>query len=257
MSMTRFMTGSTQYQSATTDNQTLITYFSSASPVSDDNSATADVIYPHSFNSPSDVYPLFDSRNMSRDSIRRHIRQERNGISAAEQNQLALIASRHLLSEIQRISAKRVALYLGFDGELATSKLIEALWKLDVEVYLPRLHPFAKGHLLFMRYTADTEMVNNRYKIAEPKLDIRHMVTVEHLDMIVTPLVAFDDKGNRMGMGGGFYDRTLAQVTDNKPLAVGYAHDCQQVSFLPVEYWDIPLPVIITPTRRIASASLT
>ena len=150
-----------------------------------------------------------------------------------------------------------MALYLGFDGELATSKLIEALWKLDVEVYLPRLHPFAKGHLLFMRYTADTEMVINRYKIAEPKLDIRHMVTVEHLDMIVTPLVAFDDKGNRMGMGGGFYDRTLAQVTDNKPLAVGYAHDCQQVSFLPVEYWDIPLPVIITPTRRIASTSLT
>lgn len=71
--------------------------------------------------------------------------------------------------------------------------------------------------------------------------------------MIVTPLVAFDDNGNRMGMGGGFYDRTLAQVKDNKPLAVGYAHDCQQVSYLPVEYWDIPLPIIITPTKRIAN----
>ncbi|WP_299568539.1 5-formyltetrahydrofolate cyclo-ligase [uncultured Shewanella sp.] len=256
MSMTRFMTGSSQCQSATT-NQSVITHFSSATSASNDAAANTDKLYRHSFNSPHDAEPLFDSRNMSRDSIRRHIRQERNAIPQTDQNQLALIASRHLLSEIQRISAKRVALYLGFDGELATSKLIEALWKLDVEVYLPRLHPFAKGHLLFMRYNAETQMVNNRYDIAEPKLDIRHMVTVENLDMIVTPLVAFDDQGNRMGMGGGFYDRTLAQVKEGKPLAVGYAHDCQQVSFLPIEYWDIPLPVIITPTRRIASASLT
>ncbi|MEZ9236615.1 5-formyltetrahydrofolate cyclo-ligase [Shewanella sp. 10N.286.52.A9] len=253
MSMTRFMTGSSQYQSATTAKQPSITYFSSASPASAEPSVSAEVIYPHSFNSPRDAEPLFDSRNMSRDSIRRHIRQERNSMDQAEQNQLALIASRHLLSEIQQISAKRVAIYLGFDGELATNKLIEALWKLDVEVYLPRIHPFAKGHLLFVRYNPDTVMVNNRFDIAEPKLDIRHIITVDKLDMIVTPLVAFDDNGNRMGMGGGFYDRTLAQVKDNKPLAVGYAHDCQQVSYLPVEYWDIPLPIIITPTKRIAN----
>lgn len=247
MSMTRFMTSSNHSQTAvnlpphvsdTQPKQTRITYFSSANesePVT-----------------PNVIDPLFDSVDMSRDNIRRHIRQERNALSSTDQAQLALIASRHLLAEIQRISAKKVALYLGFDGELATSKLIEALWKHGVEVYLPKLHPFSKGNLLFLRYDANTEMVSNCYDISEPKLDIRNIATIDQLDMIVTPLVAFDKQGNRMGMGSGFYDRTLAQVNNNKPLAVGYAHDCQQVSFLPIEYWDVPLPVIITPTRRIA-----
>ncbi|MGK0411262.1 MAG: 5-formyltetrahydrofolate cyclo-ligase [Shewanella psychromarinicola] len=252
MSMTRFMTNSEPYQSDSSAVQTLITYFSSGSTASDKLMTDQAIINHDSFTDPSIPAPLFDSYNMSRDSIRRHIRQERNALSQAEQNQLALIASRHLLSEIQRISAKRVALYLAFDGELATNKLIKALWKLDIEVYLPRLHPFAKGHLLFIRYTADTVMINNRFNIAEPKLDVGNIATVEQLDMIVTPLVAFDNNGNRMGMGGGYYDRTLAQVIDNKPLAVGYAHDCQQVNVLPIEYWDVPLPVIITPTRRLA-----
>ncbi|MGL4515240.1 MAG: 5-formyltetrahydrofolate cyclo-ligase, partial [Shewanella sp.] len=60
----------------------------------------------------------------------------------------------------------------------------------------------------------------------------------------------FDIRGNRMGMGGGYYDRTLANGQDNgQPLPMGYAHDCQQVPNLPCEHWDVPLPVIITPSR--------
>jgi 5-formyltetrahydrofolate cyclo-ligase len=143
-------------------------------------------------------------------------------------------------------------LYVTHDGELATQKLIEALWDVDINLYLPRIHPFSKGNLLFVRYDRDSVMVNNQYGISEPQLNVQHVITVDKLDMIITPLVAFDEHGNRMGMGGGYYDRTLAQVVDNKPLAVGFAHDCQQVSQVPTDFWDIPLPVIITPTRRLA-----
>ncbi|WP_394131863.1 5-formyltetrahydrofolate cyclo-ligase [Shewanella maritima] len=193
---------------------------------------------------------VFDCCDMSRDSIRRHIRQERNSLSREEQLQLSLIASRHLLSEIQQTSAQHVALYLSNDGELDTKPIIEALWKIGVKTYLPVIHPFSKGNLLFLRYDSHTDMVSNRYGIKEPKLDVTSVMTAAQLDMIVTPLVAFDDKGNRMGMGGGYYDRTLSNLSHSKTLAVGFAHDCQQASELPVQYWDIPLPVIITPTRR-------
>ncbi|NKF50779.1 5-formyltetrahydrofolate cyclo-ligase [Shewanella sp. WXL01] len=203
-------------------------------------------------NSASQIQ-LFDSNNMSRQAIRRHIRQERNSITQDEQQQLALIASRHLLAEIQRLNAKRVALYLTHDGELATNKIIDALWQQGIETYLPVVHPFSPGNLLFLKYDKQTEMVENQYGIGEPKLDASKVMPVNQLDVIVTPLVAFDDSGNRMGMGGGYYDRTLAQVVESQPLAVGFAHDCQQVSKLPVEYWDIPLPLIITPTRRFSS----
>jgi 5-formyltetrahydrofolate cyclo-ligase len=194
--------------------------------------------------------PLFDSTNMSRDNIRRHVRQERNSLSAQEQHQFALIASRHLLAEVQAQNAQHVAIYLTHDGELATQKLIEALWEEGIKTYLPILHPFSKGNLLFLHYHAESKMVFNQYGIAEPALSVQDIIPLYKLDIIVTPLVAFDESGNRMGMGGGYYDRTLCQVVNGKPLAVGFAHDCQQVSQLPVEYWDVPLPVIITPTRR-------
>ena len=230
MTITRFMTN-TENRPVTSTSSARISYFATPSEFQE---------------------PLFDSTDMSRDNIRRHVRQERNSLSPEEQSQLALIASSHILAEIQAQSAKHVALYFTQDGELATQKLIEALWDLDINLYLPRLHPFSKGNLLFIRYDRDSVMLENQYAIKEPQLNVQHVITVDKLDMIITPLVAFDEHGNRMGMGGGYYDRTLAQVVDNKPLAVGFAHDCQQVSQVPTEFWDIPLPVIITPTRRLA-----
>ncbi|WP_137222836.1 5-formyltetrahydrofolate cyclo-ligase [Shewanella sp. MEBiC00475] len=230
MSISRFMTNK-DHRPVTSTSSARISYFAKPTELED---------------------PLFDSTGMSRDNIRRHIRQERNSLSSEEQNQLALIASRHMLAEIQAQSAQHVALYFTQDGELATQKLIEALWELDINLYLPCIHPFSKGHLLFVRYDRDSVMVNNKYGISEPQLNVQHIIPVDKLDMIITPMVAFDEHGNRMGMGSGYYDRTLAQVVDNKPLAVGFAHDCQQVSQVPTDFWDIPLPVIITPTRRLA-----
>ena len=63
------------------------------------------------------------------------------------------------------------------------------------------------------------------------------------------PLVAFDEYGQRLGMGGGFYDRTLQNWQHYKTQPVGYAHDCQLVEKLPVEEWDIPLPAVVTPSK--------
>ena len=73
---------------------------------------------------------------------------------------------------------------------------------------------------------------------------------VNQLDIIFTPLVAFDSQGNRMGMGGGYYDRTLAHwQTNQTPYPIGLAHNCQLVEQLPVQAWDIPLAQIITPDK--------
>ena len=71
------------------------------------------------------------------------------------------------------------------------------------------------------------------------------MLPLNELDIIFTPLVAFDRQGNRLGMGGGFYDRTLQQWQQKSFIPVGLAHQCQQVEKLPVETWDIPLERIL------------
>ena len=116
---------------------------------------------------------------------------------------------------------------------------------------LPVLHPVCKGHLLFLEYGPHTTLVKNKYNIDEPELACPNVIPTSTIDVILMPLVGFDSKGNRLGMGGGYYDRTLAftQFTQQKPILIGIAHDEQEVETLPFEPWDIPLDIIVTPKR--------
>ncbi|MFW8590451.1 5-formyltetrahydrofolate cyclo-ligase [Glaciecola sp. 2405UD65-10] len=193
---------------------------------------------------------------MLRQELRRTFREKRNALSPHEQHQAATAIVDIWRSYAEpNINVQKVAIYLSTDAELNTSFLIEYFWKNNTEVYLPVIHPFTKGYLLFLKYTRNTPMKTNQFGILEPILDITQMCLVEELDVIFTPLVAFDQSGNRLGMGGGFYDRTLVKL-NNKPSTkkantriIGLAHNCQKTVSLPVETWDIPLPYILSPSH--------
>ncbi|MEI7366566.1 5-formyltetrahydrofolate cyclo-ligase [Pectobacterium sp. 1950-15] len=192
------------------------------------------------------------STTASRQQIRQAVRQHRRLLTPEQQALFAQQACERVMAHPKIIRADSVAVFLSFDGELGTSPLIQQLWQQGKRVYLPVLHPFRAGHLLFLRYASDTELVRNRLKIMEPRLDVRQVLPLPQLDILLTPLVAFDHQGQRLGMGGGFYDRTLQyrNQMSRGPYPIGLAHDCQQVDALPVESWDIPLPEIITPSRH-------
>ncbi|MCL1092521.1 5-formyltetrahydrofolate cyclo-ligase [Shewanella kaireitica] len=183
-------------------------------------------------------------------AIRKAVRTARRNLSLEQQKEGSTLAAKSALDKLKQIQVSKVALYLTNDGELDTAPLIEMLWQHGIEVYLPRLHPFSAGNLLFLQYDQKTTLEKNSLGIWEPKLDITQMILPHQMDVVITPLVAFDEVGNRMGMGGGYYDRALAnwQAT-GKPFPIGYAHDCQQVSKLARQLWDIPLPFIITPSK--------
>lgn len=183
----------------------------------------------------------------NRATIRRTMRAARNKLSNTQQHKLALSAGQLLTTEIAKLNIKHVALYLAYDGELNTAPAITSLWQQKIHVYLPIVHPFTQGQLIFQQYLPDTVMRSNKYGIFEPKLNVNHICPLSQLQLIVTPLVAFDKKGNRLGMGGGFYDRTLTQTYS--PTAIGYAYDCQQVERLPTASWDMPCQTIITPSE--------
>ncbi|MBJ7222361.1 MULTISPECIES: 5-formyltetrahydrofolate cyclo-ligase [unclassified Brenneria] len=184
-----------------------------------------------------------------RQQIRQDVRQRRRQLSAEQQAQFAQQGAERAIKHPKIRQADSVAVFLAFDGELNTQPLIDLLWRQGKRVYLPVLHPFSAGHLLFLRYAPDTRLVVNRLKILEPRLDVRQVLPLQRLDVLLTPLVAFDSQGQRLGMGGGFYDRTLRDWRRYGPYPIGLAHDCQHVEALPVERWDIPLPEIITPSR--------
>jgi 5-formyltetrahydrofolate cyclo-ligase len=194
---------------------------------------------------------FINTKTQVRADLRNQIRKKRNSLTVEQQN----TASHHLnINFFQHINLPenaRIGCYLSNDGELDTSLLIQSLWDRSKQVFLPIIHPFNKHNLLFQRYENSSPMKSNRYGILEPKLDCSAVSPVSALDILLLPLVAFDSKGNRMGMGGGFYDRTLARYYRehwSQPRLIGLAHDCQQVSQLPTAAWDVPLQAILTPT---------
>lgn len=185
----------------------------------------------------------------SRQQIRQTIRQRRRALTPEQQSQFAVQAAARMMAYPPIVMAHTVALFLSFDGELDTQPLIDQLWRAGKKVYLPVLHPFSPGNLLFLHYHPHSELLVNRLRIYEPKLDVRDVLPLAELDVLITPLVAFDEQGQRLGMGGGFYDRTLQNWQQHGFQPVGYAHDCQGVAALPVEKWDIPLPAVVTPGK--------
>ena len=189
------------------------------------------------------------SLSLERQAIRTHVRHLRRRLSAEQQTLAANNVAEHALNVESVDGAQHIALFLSVDGELNTRPLIARLWQQHKQVYLPVLHPFSPGNLLFIRYTPETELIPNRLRIPEPQLNVQDIIPLDRLDVMFVPLVAFDKHGQRLGMGGGFYDRTLQHWRRHRFLPVGLAHDCQQVDTLPVETWDIPLPAILTPSR--------
>ncbi|CFQ34012.1 5-formyltetrahydrofolate cyclo-ligase [Yersinia bercovieri] len=183
---------------------------------------------------------------LERHNIRKEIRARRRLLTPEQQQHAADLVASHLAAHDKIQQASTVAIFLSFDGELNTGPIIEMLWQQQKQVYLPVLHPFSAGNLLFLRYRPDSQLIRNRLKILEPQLDVREVLPLNQLDVVITPLVAFDSHGQRLGMGGGFYDRTLQHWQQAGPYPIGLAHDCQRVEHLPSEYWDVPLPEIVT-----------
>ncbi len=184
---------------------------------------------------------------LSRAACRHQLRQARRALGPEAQKAAAIGLAQHLPDHTLVQHAQTVALYIANDGELDPHVLAEVLHTRGKRLALPVLHPFHSQHLLFLAYQPGQPMTPNRYGIPEPALDKTRVVPMAELDLILLPLVGFDDAGNRMGMGGGFYDRTLGCLDmAARPRLIGLAHECQRVPQLPVAPWDVPMDAIAT-----------
>ncbi|WP_252728425.1 5-formyltetrahydrofolate cyclo-ligase [Alteromonas sp. C1M14] len=190
----------------------------------------------------------------ARTLLRQQLRQRRTSLSLSEQQSASDALLHNVTALPQWKSANFIASYLANDGEIDLSNVMHHAWQQKRHTTLPVIHPFSPKHLLFLRFTPTTLLVKNRFNIDEPALACPSVVPLQEHDIILMPLVGFDEAGNRLGMGGGFYDRALASFRNKskRPWLVGTAHDCQCVEHLPVAPWDVPLDVIVTPTRVIS-----
>ena len=184
---------------------------------------------------------------VQRQQLRRQLRQARRQLSPYQQQQ----ASQQIALRFARLfifkRAKRIAFYQASDGELNPQLLIKLAIKLKKHCYLPVLQRFPNQELGFVQIKHNTRLHKHRFGFKEPKHQPR--LFIHQLDLVCLPLVGFDKYGHRLGMGGGFYDRSLAKKKFSQVYKLGIAHDCQQLTALEAAPWDITLNAVLTPTR--------
>lgn len=169
-------------------------------------------------------------------ALRHRCLQMRTNLSPVE----LATASASVCARIQELEqyqrAKHIAIYHAVNGEIDLGGLQ------DKGCYFPVMN--TDQTLSFLPVKPDTVFHKNRFGIAEPDVSRELAVMPEQLDIIFLPLVAFDEHGTRLGMGGGYYDRTLAH--HRAPLLIGVAHEFQRQAFIKREAWDVPLAAVIT-----------
>ena len=194
-----------------------------------------------------------DNTHSSRQLLRRTLRMCRRNLSPAEQRRAsrALLSHWPLTRELARV--RHIAFYDAVDGEIDPSPLMQRCLRSGKRVYLPVLKP--GNRLDFYRFRPGGKTLCNRLGIREPHR--RNKTQLHKLDLVVTPLVGFDARGHRLGMGGGFYDRSFAfkrgMHKKARPRLVGLAHECQRVEMLVQQPWDVALWAVATPSDWIRS----
>ncbi|WP_159714407.1 5-formyltetrahydrofolate cyclo-ligase [Blochmannia endosymbiont of Camponotus nipponensis] len=189
-------------------------------------------------------------------SIRTYIRTIRRTLTFQEQHTAAQLITNKIMTINHMYRSTHIAAFVSFDGEISTNLLIRTLLFMHKHIYLPIIPSLKSDYLLFSEYTFSTPLIYNHLNIYEPKWNTDSIVPIEKLDIIFVPLVAFDTHRHRLGMGGGFYDRTLKNWKhQNNYVPIGLAYNFQKIptQLFPVETWDITLPEIITPSYHLIS----
>jgi len=184
-------------------------------------------------------------------NIRKEIRIKRQSLSVKQQQIAAEQLAAQLINHPTFQHSQNIACYLAIEGELNLMPFIHACWQYNKNVFLPVLQPRNHHPLWFVPFTPKTILIPNRYGILEPmhqrKQRSKKIIT---LDSIFLPLVAFDLSGNRVGMGAGYYDRTLDMLKTRrywlKPRLIGVGYTFQQVKGIKTNSWDVPMHLICT-----------
>lgn len=187
-----------------------------------------------------------------RASLRKSLRHTRRLLSPRQQRDAAIALHHALAGQRFFRTAKRLAFYQAIDGEIDPSLLLAEALSRGQACFLPLLHPFRHGRLLFVRYRVGDPLQPNRWGIAQPRLLAHRLVSPRWLDVVLVPLVGFDADGNRLGMGKGFYDRTFSfrnRPARRRPLLIGLAHECQRVEALERQAWDVQMDAIVSDKR--------
>lgn len=179
-------------------------------------------------------------------SLRNSLKKHRSNLTLEQQHQWSDAIAERVLSYPEFSKAQRLACYIPMGREVCTKKIIEAIWSANKRCYLPVV---TDDKLQFVRYSMDDDLVMSEFGFQQPRKQ-DEMITADALDLVLTPLVGFDNTCNRLGMGAGHYDRTFAFLNCEprlaKPFMLGLAYEMQKLTQLNANPWDVRLNAVIT-----------
>jgi 5-formyltetrahydrofolate cyclo-ligase len=182
----------------------------------------------------------------SADNLRQRNRKLRAQLSKQALEKAASQLFDRITTLPEFINARKIATYSAINGEISLNPVIDRALELGKQVYLPNLD---LKSLRFSPYFHDQKMRINRFKLPEPDVTDDEMLAPEALDLVLAPLVVFDPQRNRIGMGGGYYDRSFEfrkQAGKDVPILIGVAHELQKVEQLIAQDWDVRLDMVVT-----------
>ncbi len=178
------------------------------------------------------------------------MRQKRCDLNDSEQDIAALGLLKNLMKVQSFIQAKRISMYFPNDGEIDPTLVMVKALAMSKQCFYPIIFPGRKPKLFFAPVSSGTRLKADRMGILSPVVPASQWIKPAELDLILLPLVCFDESGARIGMGGGFYDASLAFLTTRKhwrrPRLIGIAHELQRVEKIITDLWDMPLEMIVT-----------
>jgi 5-formyltetrahydrofolate cyclo-ligase len=182
-------------------------------------------------------------------TLRKELRARRRSLSASEHDLLSNLAASAIMRLPAFRSGARVAVYLPFDGESNPAALLVAARRRRIRIFVPTVESVRHRRLRFLPLTGRTR--RGVFGISVPhRGSPRYSVAPRWFDLIVVPLVGIDDRGRRLGMGGGFYDRALGFRRTRRhwrgPQLVGLAFQCQRTDSVFAEGHDIRLDAVAT-----------
>lgn len=180
--------------------------------------------------------------NQFKQAVRLTNQHIRNHLSPSYQQKMSSKICDHIRTLEQYRYAKQIALYQAMNGEVDLGSLWRSAPMQGKYCYFPASNK--DGTLTFLPATPASAFLKNKFGIEEPEVNRDQAMPPAQIDLMFIPLVAVDERGTRLGMGAGYYDKTLAQ--SRSPLLVGVAYDFQRQSFIQAESWDISLHLVIT-----------
>ncbi|WP_251358706.1 5-formyltetrahydrofolate cyclo-ligase [Kangiella sp. TOML190] len=182
--------------------------------------------------------------------LRARIKHQRNTLTKPFMERSALALLGHLSAAKIIEDHQNFAFYLPIKGEISCWPLIEYAKSLNKHSFLPKVFPNKKRGMWFLPYEGKESVQKGPFGILEPTANIKDAIRPSQLDVIFMPLVAFDNLGNRVGMGGGYYDSVLSNFKkqQKRPLLIGLAYNFQQVSQVPLQSWDVTMDAVATPS---------